>query len=86
MTRSGFSIRKLRQRDVAIIMIVLSLLLGLLWFFYMYRPTQDRITALEDDIARLDLDIRRGEDARRNLPALRLEESGLFNAGAVGNQ
>lgn len=72
MTRSGFSIRKLRQRDVAIIMIVLSLLLGLLWFFYMYRPTQDRITALEDDIARLDLDIRRGEDARRNLPALRL--------------
>ncbi len=72
MTRNGFNIRKLRQRDVAIIMIVLSLLLGVLWYFYMYQPTQDRITQLEDDIARLDLDIRRGEDARRNLPDLRL--------------
>jgi len=72
MTRSGFNLRKLRQRDIAIIMIVVSLLLGVLWYFYMYQPTQDRITQLEDDIARLDLDIRRGEDARRNLPELRL--------------
>ncbi|MFA5550792.1 MAG: type 4a pilus biogenesis protein PilO [Trueperaceae bacterium] len=72
MTRNGFSLRKLRQRDIAIIMIVLSLLVGVLWYFYMYQPTQDRITQLEDDIARLDLDIRRGEDARRNLPDLRL--------------
>lgn len=72
MTRSGFYLRKLRQRDIAIIMIVVSLLLGVLWYFYMYQPTQDRITQLEDDIARLDLDIRRGEDARRNLPELRL--------------
>ena len=72
MTRNGFSLRKLRQRDIAVIMIVLSLLVGVLWYFYMYQPTQDRITQLEDDIARLDLDIRRGEDARRNLPDLRL--------------
>lgn len=72
MTRNGFNLKKLRQRDIAIIMIVLSLLLGVLWYFYMYQPTQDRITTLEDDIARLDLDIRRGEDARRNLPDLRL--------------
>ncbi len=72
MTRNGFNLKKLRQRDIAIIMIVVSLLLGVLWYFYMYQPTQDRITLLEDDIARLDLDIRRGEDARRNLPELRL--------------
>ena len=72
MTRNGFNLKKLRQRDIAIIMIVLSLLLWVLWYFYMYQPTQDRITTLEDDIARLDLDIRRGEDARRNLPDLRL--------------
>ena len=72
MTRSGFSLKKLRQRDIAIIMIVLSLLLGALWFFYMYQPTRDRISTLEDDIVRLDLEIRRGEDARRNLPDLRL--------------
>lgn len=72
MTSRGFDLRRLRQRDIAIIMIVVSLLLGVLWYFYMYQPTQDRITQLEDDIARLDLDIRRGEDARRNLPELRL--------------
>lgn len=72
MTSRGFDLRRLRQRDVAIAMIVLSLLAGVLWFFYMYQPTQERITTLEGDIARLDVDIRRGEDARRNLPDLRL--------------
>lgn len=69
---SGFSFKRLRQRDIAIIMIVLSILLGVAWYFYMYQPTQDDITTLEDDIARLDTDIRRGEDARKNLPELRL--------------
>lgn len=68
----NFSFSKLRQRDLAIIAIVLSLVAGALWYFYMYRPTQDRITQLEADITRLDLEIRRGEDARRNLPDLRL--------------
>ncbi|HZW98499.1 MAG TPA: type 4a pilus biogenesis protein PilO [Trueperaceae bacterium] len=68
----NFSFSKLRQRDMAIIAIVLSLVAGALWYFYMYRPTQDRITQLEADITMLDLEIRRGEDARRNLPDLRL--------------
>lgn len=68
----NFSFSKLRQRDLAIIAIVLSLVTGALWYFYMYRPTQDRITQLEADIARLDTEIQRGEDARRNLPDLRL--------------
>ncbi len=68
----NFSFSKLRQRDLAIIAIVLSLVAGALWYFYMYRPTQDRITQLEADIANLDVEIRRGEDARRNLPDLRL--------------
>ncbi len=68
----NFSFSKLRQRDLAIIAIVLSLVAGALWYFYMYRPTQDRITQLEADISRLDIEIQRGEDARRNLPDLRL--------------
>jgi len=68
----NFSFSRLRQRDIAIIAIVLSLVAGALWYLYMYRPTQDRITQLEADIARLDFEIRRGEDARRNLPDLRL--------------
>jgi Tfp pilus assembly protein PilO len=68
----NFSFSKLRQRDIAIIAIVLSIAAGALWYFYMYRPTQDRITQLESDISLLDIEIRRGEDARRNLPDLRL--------------
>ncbi len=72
MRLGSFSFSKLRQRDIAIIAIVLSLAAGALWYFYMYRPTQDRITQLESDIALLDIEIRRGEDARRNLPDLRL--------------
>lgn len=72
MRLGNFNFSKLRQRDIAIIAIVLSLVAGALWYFYMYRPTQDRITQLESDISRLDIEIRRGEDARRNLPDLRL--------------
>jgi len=71
MTRT-FSLKRLRQRDWAILFIVLSLVAGVLWYFYMYSPTLERISQLESDITRLDADIRRGEDARRNLPDLRL--------------
>jgi type IV pilus assembly protein PilO len=67
-----FSLRNLRQRDIALILVVLTIVGGVLWYFYMYQPSQDRIAALEADIQRLDVDIRRGEDARRNLPELRL--------------
>lgn len=67
-----FSLRNLRQRDIAIILIVLTVVGGVLWWFYLYQPAQDRIAALEADIQRLDVEIRRGEDARRNLPELRL--------------
>jgi len=68
----SINFRNLRQRDIAIIAIVLSLVAGALWYFYMYRPTQDRITDLENSISLLDIEIRRGEDARNNLPDLRL--------------
>ncbi|MBW7917610.1 MAG: type 4a pilus biogenesis protein PilO [Trueperaceae bacterium] len=71
MSRS-FDLRRLKQRDWAIIFIVVSLLAAVAWYFYLYSPTQDRIAQLESDITRLDADIRRGEDARRNLPNLRL--------------
>ncbi len=76
MSRS-FDIRKLRQRDWAIIFLVLSILAAVVWYFYLYSPTQDRIATLETNITQLDADIRRGEDARRNLPNLRLAVSEL---------
>lgn len=67
-----FSMRNLRQRDIAIIVVVVSLVAAAVWYFYMYQPSQDRIAQLDADILRLDTEIRRGEDARRNLPDLRL--------------
>jgi Tfp pilus assembly protein PilO len=69
---SRFSLSRLRQRDWAIIFIVLSIVGAGLWYWFMYRPTQDRIAELEAEISRLDTQIERGEAARRNLPALRL--------------
>jgi Tfp pilus assembly protein PilO len=66
------SLRNLRQRDIALILIVLTVIGGALWYFYMYQPSQERIATLEADIARLDVEISRGENARRNLPELRL--------------
>jgi type IV pilus assembly protein PilO len=66
------SLRNLRQRDIALILIVLTVVGGVLWYFYLYQPSQERIATLEADIARLDVEITRGENARRNLPELRL--------------
>jgi Tfp pilus assembly protein PilO len=66
------NLRNLRQRDIALILVFLTVLGGVLWYFYMYSPSQERIAELESTITQLDLDIRRGEDARRNLPDLRL--------------
>jgi len=67
-----FSLRNIRQRDIALVLVVLTIIGGVLWYFYLYTPSQERIAALEGDIQRLDVEIRRGEDARRNLPELRL--------------
>jgi type IV pilus assembly protein PilO len=69
---SRFRLSRLRQRDWAILFIVLSLVGAGLWYWFMYRPTQETIASLEDEISRLDTQIERGEAARRNLPALRL--------------
>ena len=67
-----FNLRNLRQRDIAIVVVVLSVVAAALWYFYMYQPSQDRVAQLEAEIERLETEIRRGEDARRNLPDLRL--------------
>jgi len=67
-----FDLRNLRQRDIALIIVVLTVVAGVLWWFYLYQPAQERIEQLETEIQRLDVEIRRGEDARRNLPDLRL--------------
>ncbi len=67
----SFSLRKLRQRDITLVIIALTAILGLLWFFYMFRPSQERIEILKGDIERLNTEIQRGETAQRSLPQLR---------------
>jgi len=69
---SRFSLARLKQRDWAIIFIVVSVIAAGLWYWFMYRPTQETIAELEAEIVRLDTQIERGQAARRNLPALRL--------------
>lgn len=64
-------LRNLRQRDWAIIAIILTVAAGAAWWYFMYQPTQDRIAALEVEIDELEAEVARGEAARRNLPDLR---------------
>lgn len=71
MTAVTTFLQNVKQRDWAIIFIVLSFVGAGLWYWFMYRPTQDTIAEREAEIARLDVQIERGEAARRNLPALR---------------
>lgn len=70
---TNFSLRNLRQRDVALIVLVLVVVAAGLWYLYMYQPTLDQIGELEDERDRLQLEIQRGEAAERNLPTLREE-------------
>lgn len=74
---TGFSFRNLRQRDIALIVLVLVLVAAGLWYLYMYRPTMDRISQLEDERMRLQTEVQRGEAAERNLPVLREEVAQL---------
>ena len=72
MKFGSFDLRKLKQRDIALLFIVLTIIAAVLWYFYMYQPTQESITNLQADITRLETEIVRGEQARDNLPDLRL--------------
>lgn len=68
-----FSLRNLRQRDLALILVVVSILIAVLWYFYMFRPASARIAALEGQIDTLNADIRTGEIARDNIEQLEAE-------------
>jgi Tfp pilus assembly protein PilO len=70
LSLSNLDFRKLKQRDITIIVLVVTVLLGVLWYFYMFRPTQDRIAQLGTEIQELDEQIKTGEAAKANLPLL----------------
>jgi Tfp pilus assembly protein PilO len=64
-------LRKLRQRDVALLALSLSVLGLGAWYQFSYAPGRTRIAELEASIARQDVELRRAEEARRSLPELR---------------
>ena len=73
MNLSNFNLRKLRQRDIALAIIVLTVILGVLWYFYLYQPAQGRIAELNTQIEGLNADITTGEIARDNIQSLQDE-------------
>jgi type IV pilus assembly protein PilO len=77
MKLANFNLRDLRQRDIALVCIAITVLAAVLWYFYMYRPTQQRARDLESEITTLTVQVARGEAAQRNLPTLRNEVAQL---------
>ena len=68
---------KLRGRDLALIATAVSVLLGMLWYFYLYTPTTAQIEVLRGENGALEADIASGRAARANLPELRAEVAEL---------
>lgn len=73
MNLKDFNIRNLKQRDISIIIMVLTITLAGFWYMYMFRPTQTRISELQDRKVDLEAQIKKGEQAKRILPQIREE-------------
>ena len=61
---------KIGQREIAIIVIVLSLLAAGAWYYTWYTGAQAHIQELQDEISRLEIQKQRGLAARRAQPQL----------------
>ncbi len=68
---------KLRGRELALVAISAAVLLGMLWYFYLYTPTKAQIELLAAENSALEADIEVGRAARANLPGLRAEVAKL---------
>lgn len=62
---------RLGQREWAIIIIVISVLLGIGLYVFLIRPMQSQIASLQSQIAELSVQRDRGRAAERALPQLR---------------
>lgn len=65
------ALAKLGQREWAIIVMVLALLLGAAWYFTITTSLQNQIPGIESEISTLEQERDRGLAARRALPQLR---------------
>jgi len=61
---------KLGQREIAIIVIILTLIAGATWYFTWYSGAQHKIEQLQGEIDRLEAERNRGLAAKRALPQL----------------
>ncbi|WP_027882561.1 type 4a pilus biogenesis protein PilO [Meiothermus rufus] len=59
------------QREWAIVAMVAAVLLGMIWYFLITQPLQDRIPELQAEVDRLTTERDRGRAAQRALPQLR---------------
>lgn len=73
MNLKNFNIRSLKQRDISILIMVLTIALAALWYMYMFRPTQTRISELQSRKVDLESQIKKGEQAKANLPQIKEE-------------
>ena len=62
---------RLGQREWALLAMVLTALLGLLWYYLLIVPTRQEIATVRQEIDRLTIERNRGLQARRALPELR---------------
>jgi len=61
---------KIGQREIAIIVIILTLIAGAAWYFTWYSSAQHKIEQLQSEIDRLESERSRGLAAKRALPQL----------------
>lgn len=71
MNLKNFDIKSLKQRDISIIIIVLTIVLAGLWYLYMFKPIQARISDLKVRKIDLEAQIKAGERAKADLPHIK---------------
>ncbi|MER3554904.1 MAG: competence protein [Meiothermus sp.] len=59
------------QREWAIVSIVVALLLGMMWYFFVTQPLQNRIPEIEANVEQLKSERDKGRAAQAALPQLR---------------
>lgn len=79
----GEYLKNLKQRDIAIAIIVLMVLVAVAWWFLFYQSTREEIAAVKEDIVSLDAQIEEGKRAKENLPLLKQEVQKLRDDKAV---
>ena len=68
---------KLKQRDLALIVLILCVAAGFGWWKFMRQPSMERIATLKTEISKVEKDIEVANRAKRELPGLRTEIEGL---------